>query len=111
MRSFALLALPLAFLAAPAKADWNNREICRVAAKVYFFTSGMPNDARDSDGYFGLQGSDGIIYGCRIDGDQTSFRWVNSDGTTMTSNVTTFAVNDGLLTVKTDLMTESFTSP
>ncbi|MFG6565941.1 hypothetical protein ACGYLI_17130 [Sulfitobacter sp. 1A13421] len=110
MRSLAILTLPLVCLAEPALADWNDREICRAAAKVYFFTKGLPADAKDQDGYFGLQGSGGVVYGCRIDGNKTSFHWVNKDGTTMKSNSTTFEVNGGSLTVKTDLLTESFTS-
>ena len=111
MRSLAILAATLACVAAPANADWDDREICRAAAKVYFFANDMPADAEDRDGFFGVQGSGGVVYSCRISGDQTNLRWVNREGATMTSNSTTFTVNGSRLTVKTDIVTESFSSP
>ena len=87
---------------------WTNREICRAAAKTYFFLDAKPTDTADSGEYFGFVSASGYVYTCRIEGTQAEFRWLNASGQSMTSKSTRFDVRDGLLTVYTDLKQERF---
>ncbi len=100
----------LAFISTPIFADavWSDREICRAAAKTYFFLSELPNDAPDIGAYMGFVSAKGNFYSCQIDGGVVDFAWVNKSGENMRSRSTSFTVTDGTLTVKTDMVTETF---
>ncbi len=97
--------------ACAASADsgtWTDREICRAAAKTYFFLRTRPADAVDGDGFFGFRSERGNVYTCRIAGQRAEFRWVNSSGRRMKSDSTRFRVSDDLLIVQTDMKKETF---
>lgn len=108
-----LVAVHATVMSVAALADsggWTNREICRAAAKTYFFLDAKPTDTADSGEFFGFVSASGWVYTCRIEGTQAEFRWLNASGQSMTSKSTRFDVRDGLLTVYTDLKEERFST-
>jgi len=114
MRKIAFAIVVAANVGAPvltASADggiWTDREICRAAAKTYFFLRTKPADTADSGGYFGFRSERGNVYTCRIAGQRAEFRWVNSSGQRMKSDSTRFRVSDDRLIVETDMKKETF---
>ena len=88
--------------------EWSEREICRAAAKTYFFLDKMPADAPDSGDYFGFLSTKGNVYTCLIRGDEAHFRWINKSGDVMTSQSTKYVVTSKSLVVTTDMKVERF---
>ena len=98
-------------IAVSADSDfWTDREICRAAAKTYFFLDTKPTDTTDSGQYFGFRSASGNLYTCRIQGERVEFRWLNKSGGTMNSNSTMFRVQGNVLTIQTDMKEEVFSA-
>lgn len=94
--------------AASDNSIWTDREICRAAVKTYFFLDSEPADAANSGQFSGFRSTSGYIYGCRINDDKVEFRWLNASEEIMRSNSTEYHVLDNVLTIQTDMKTESF---
>ena len=95
-------------LASAQTEDWTAREICRAAAKTYFFLRGMPADTSDKGEYFRFVSDADNVYGCRLSGQRAVFKWLNNYDEAKTSSSTTFRVSDGVLVIVTDMKTERF---
>ena len=87
---------------------WTDREICRAAVKTYFFLDQAPTNATNQGEYFGFISAAGNIYTCRLDRERAVLRWLTESGEMMHSEVTRFRVSDGILTIKTDMGTNTF---
>jgi hypothetical protein len=105
-----ILILLVTFLATQsfAATEWSDREICRAAAKTYFWLSDLPSDAPDQNDYMGFRSAAQNYYTCRIDGNNVDFVWKNDASVDMRSQNTKFIVRGNELTVTTDLAAETF---
>ena len=88
---------------------WTDREICRAAAKTYFFLDSKPDDSVDEGSWFGFRSAAGNVYSCRIEGVIAAFSWLNNSGEAMESRSSSFLIDGDQLQVQTDMSQEAFT--
>ena len=98
-------------LASAQTEDSTARQICRAAAKIYFFLREMPANTLDKGEYFRFVSDADNVYGCRLSGQQAVFKCLNNYNETMMSNSTTLHVYDDVLIIVTDMKTERFERP
>ena len=87
---------------------WSDREICRAATKTYFWLNELPTDAPDNPDYMGFRSNNANYYTCRVVGRAIHFVWLNQSAESMQSQSTKFELDEGRLTIISDIKTEKF---